>query len=82
LIMSMTKAYEEVIDFIAAGSSPCAVIDFRSSEAAKARVLELVAHEKTDSLRSFVAESSRGRRVFASIVSSTKTIRSSASSTG
>jgi len=48
--MTVTKAYEEVIDFIAAGSSPRAVIDFRPSEAAKMRVVELVDREKGGSL--------------------------------
>ena len=48
--MIMTKAYEEVVDFIAAGSSPRAVIDFRPSEAAKARVAELLGREKVGDL--------------------------------
>jgi len=48
--MSVPKAYEEVIDFIAQGSSPRAVAEFRPSEAARARVAELVAREKTDGL--------------------------------
>jgi hypothetical protein len=48
--MTVPKAYEEVIDFIAAGSSPRAVADFRPSEPARARVAELVAREKTDGL--------------------------------
>jgi hypothetical protein len=46
------KAYEEVIDFIAAGSSPSAVIAFRPSDTARARVTELVAREKSDGLTS------------------------------
>ena len=44
------KAYEEIIEFIAAGSSPRAVVDFRPSEAARARVAELVAREKAEAL--------------------------------
>jgi hypothetical protein len=48
--MSGHLAYEEVIDFIAAGSSPSTVSTFRPSEAAKARVAELIAREKTASL--------------------------------
>jgi hypothetical protein len=40
------RAYEEIIDFIAAGSNPSSVIAFRPSEAARARVLELVTREK------------------------------------
>ncbi len=46
----MSKAYEEVIDFIARGSSPRAVADFCPSQEVKARVAELVAREKTQSL--------------------------------
>jgi hypothetical protein len=33
--MSTTRAYEEVIEFIAAGTSPSSVIGFQPSEAAK-----------------------------------------------
>lgn len=40
------RAYEEIVDFIAAGSNPSSVIAFRPSEAARARVLELVTREK------------------------------------
>jgi hypothetical protein len=47
--MKMTKAYEEVVDFIAAGS-PSKVIAFRPSESARARVADLVTREKTGSL--------------------------------
>ena len=36
--MNTVKAYEEVVDFIAAGSTPQNVIDFRPSEAAQQRV--------------------------------------------
>ena len=48
--MIATKAYEEIIDFIAAGSSPSNVAAFRPSEAARARVAELVAREKAEGL--------------------------------
>jgi hypothetical protein len=48
--MSLARAYEEVIDFIAAGTSPDLVADFRPSEATKQRVAELVQREKTNSL--------------------------------
>ncbi len=47
---SVTKAYDEVIDFIAQSDGPRAVADFRPSAAAKARVAELVAREKTEGL--------------------------------
>jgi hypothetical protein len=43
------KAYDEVIDFIAA-SSPENVIAFRPSEEAKARVADLILREKTEGL--------------------------------
>ncbi len=48
----MIRAYEEIIDFIAAGTSPRAVVAFRPSEAAKARVAELIDREKTTGLSS------------------------------
>ncbi len=48
--MAATRAYEEIIDFIAAGSSPRTVSEFHPSETTKARVAELVAREKTDGL--------------------------------
>ena len=48
--MSMTRAYEEIIDFIAAGTSPRDVVAFRPSEVVKARVADLIHHEKTTGL--------------------------------
>ncbi len=45
-----TRAYEEVVDFIAAGSDAAGVVEFRPSEAATRRVAELVEREKEDSL--------------------------------
>jgi hypothetical protein len=48
--MSTLRAYEEVIDFIAAGTSPQNVVAFRPSETAKERVAELIHREKTASL--------------------------------
>jgi hypothetical protein len=48
--MSIARAYEEVIEFIAAGTSPDDVAAFRPSEATRQRVAELVEHEKTGSL--------------------------------
>lgn len=50
--MSQTRAYEEVIDFIAAGSSPGKVVAFRPSETVKARVADLISREKTEGLTS------------------------------
>ena len=40
--MSATKSYEEIIDFIAAGTTPEAVVAFRPSEIVRQRVAELV----------------------------------------
>ncbi len=48
--MAVTKAYEEVIDFIAAGNTPEAVVAFRPSEATRARVADLLAREKGEGL--------------------------------
>jgi hypothetical protein len=48
--MGASRAYEEVIDFIAAGSSPSKVVAFRPSEAAKRRAAELVSLEKDGAL--------------------------------
>ena len=43
--MQLNKAYDEVIEFIAA-SSPQNVIAFRPSEEAKARVEDLISRER------------------------------------
>ncbi|HKR02237.1 MAG TPA: hypothetical protein VJT09_16285 [Pyrinomonadaceae bacterium] len=48
--MSALRAYEEVIEFIAAGTSPQNVVAFRPSESAKERVADLIQREKTDYL--------------------------------
>lgn len=42
----MTRAYEEIIDFIAAGTSPGGVAGFHPSEAVKKRVAQLIDREK------------------------------------
>jgi hypothetical protein len=44
--MSTTKAFDEVIDFIAAGSTPDEVASFRPSEATRERVADLIRLEK------------------------------------
>ncbi len=49
-VMSTFKAYEEVIDFIAAGTTPQNVIAFRPSEAAEVRVTDLLSREKEGKL--------------------------------
>ena len=48
--MSTLRAYEEVIEFIAAGTSPQNVVAFRPSEGAKERVADLIDREKTAAL--------------------------------
>ncbi len=48
--MPITRAYEEVIDFIAAGVRPEDVVAFRPSTEAKARVADLIHREKTTGL--------------------------------
>jgi methylase of polypeptide subunit release factors len=44
----MMRAYEEIIDFIAAGTSPGKMIAFQPSEEAKERVADLIRREKND----------------------------------
>lgn len=48
--MGIMRAYEEVIEFIAAGTSPDSLISFQPSEAAKERVAHLIQMEKTAGL--------------------------------
>jgi hypothetical protein len=48
--MATLRAYEEVIDFIAAGTSPQNVVAFHPSENAKERVAALIHREKAAAL--------------------------------
>ncbi|MCB0182858.1 MAG: hypothetical protein KDE31_01255 [Caldilineaceae bacterium] len=48
--MIASPVYEEIIDFLAAGTTPDSIIAFRPSAAAKAHVEELIHREKTASL--------------------------------
>ena len=48
--MSGTKSYEEIIDFIASGTTPETVLAFRPSEGVQERVAELVARSKDGTL--------------------------------
>jgi hypothetical protein len=43
----MSVAYDEIVDFIAGGSTPQAVIDFRLSEETRSRVFDLIHRQKT-----------------------------------
>lgn len=42
----MTRAHEELVDFIAKGTTPQAVADFRASAETRLRVEELIRKEK------------------------------------
>ena len=48
----MIRAYEEIIDFIAAGTDPHGVATFEASQATKERVADLIHREKTTGLSS------------------------------
>ncbi len=48
--MVASPIYEEIIDFLAAGTTPDSLVAFRPSEGAKQRVEELIYREKTASL--------------------------------
>jgi len=46
----MTRAYEEIIDFIAAGTTPTRVATFEASRSVKERVADLIRREKTSGI--------------------------------
>ena len=48
--INTVKAYEEVIDFIAAGTGPDSIIRFFPSDSVKERVAALLSREKTEGL--------------------------------
>lgn len=48
--MAMVRAYEEIVDFLAAGTSPGDIVAFRPSEGARARLAELLQREKSEVL--------------------------------
>ena len=48
--MGLQTAYDEIVDFIAAGTTPQNVIAFRPSEASRQRVWELVEREKSEGI--------------------------------
>jgi hypothetical protein len=50
--MSAAKSYDEIIDFIAAGTTPEAVVAFRPSDSVQQRVAELVKRSKDGSISS------------------------------
>ncbi|MPZ19694.1 MAG: hypothetical protein GEV06_17500 [Luteitalea sp.] len=51
-MVSAARAYEEIVDFLAAGTTPGTLVAFRPSEGTRARVSYLIDREKTDSLSS------------------------------
>ena len=46
----MTRVYEEIVEFIAAGSKPSQVASFQSSAEARERVRDLLARERAAAL--------------------------------
>ncbi|MEX2216090.1 MAG: hypothetical protein WD768_18405 [Phycisphaeraceae bacterium] len=48
----MIMAYDELVNFIAAGSTPQSVVDFCPSEETKSRVEELLLRQKSETLSS------------------------------
>jgi hypothetical protein len=46
----MTVVYEEIVDFIAAGTTPDMIISFQPSDETKQRVAELIRREKAEGL--------------------------------
>ena len=46
----MTKAYEEIVDFIAAGTTPAGVAAFSPSEQARERVADLLERQRNGDL--------------------------------
>lgn len=48
--MTLSRAYEEVIDFIAAGTTPDGIAAFNPSKETKQRVADLIYREKTTGL--------------------------------
>jgi hypothetical protein len=46
----VTKAYEEIVDFIAGGTTPDGVASFRPSDEATERVADLLGRQKRETL--------------------------------
>ena len=44
------KAYEEIVEFIAAGTNPSSIISFQPSEEVKERISNLIFREKNEEL--------------------------------
>ncbi len=50
--MLITPAYNEIVEFIASGTTPNSVVDYSPSEKTKIRVADLIYREKTVGLTS------------------------------
>lgn len=50
--MFISPAYQEIVDFIASGTTPQNIVNFCPSEDAKERIADLVYREKTTGLTS------------------------------
>lgn len=50
--MDISPPYQEIVDFIAAGTTPENIIDFCPSEGTKERIADLIYREKTTGLAS------------------------------
>jgi len=50
--MTLTQAYDEILDFLAAGTTAEDIADFRPSEEAQARVRELIERRQQSKLTS------------------------------
>jgi hypothetical protein len=48
--METPRAYEEIVNFLAAGTTPESLVSFHASDATKARVADLLRREKTTGL--------------------------------
>lgn len=48
--MSSARAYDEIVDFIASGSTPAAVAAFRPSDTTRRRAADLLRREKENGL--------------------------------
>jgi len=48
--MTTALAYEEFIDFLAAGTTPQSIIDYKPSQQARDRIAELLQRHKSDGL--------------------------------
>ena len=46
----MIRAYEEIVDFLASGTTPDEMANFQVSEETKARIEEMIRQEKTNGL--------------------------------